>query len=173
MQTPGLVQISELLTYPPQILGNFTYLRTWVRTETCPLFRTGRMLTAVGIVLCYWLLRIQPRNPGQKYPLPTLAMGADQNLSAFSDWQNANRRRNRAVLLASTHFSRGIQDRNLRSQPCPWVRTKTCPLFGVLIWHDGHRCPRSRKNFCRALLHQAARFMSMTGCRSGPREPSE
>src|ERR1017187_2754144 len=48
---------SELLTYPPQILGNFTYLRTWVRTKTCPLFRTGRMLTAVGIVLCYWLLR--------------------------------------------------------------------------------------------------------------------
>ena len=173
MQTPGLVQISELLTYPPQILGNFTYLRTWVRTKTCPLFRTGRMLTAVGIVLCYWLLRIQPRNPGQKYPLPALPMGADRNLSAFSDRQNANRRRNRAVLLASTHFSRGIQDRNLRSQPCPWVRTKTCPLFGVLIWHDGHRCPRSRKNFCRALLHQAARFMSMTGCRSGPREPSE
>ena len=138
-----------------------------------PLFRIGRMLTAVGIVLCCWLLRVQPRNPGQKYPLPTLAMGADQNLSAFSDWQNANRRRNRAVLLASTHFSRGIQDRNLRSQPCPWVRTKTCPLFGVLIWHDGYRCPRSRKNFCRALLHQAARFMSMTGCRSGPREPSE
>src|ERR1017187_6711003 len=56
-------------------------------------------------------------------------MGAVQNLSAFSDWQNANRRRNRAALLASTHFSRGIQDRNLRSQPCPWVRSKTCPLF--------------------------------------------
>jgi hypothetical protein len=60
------------------------------------------MLTAVGIVLCYWLLRIQPRNPGQKYPLPALPMGADRNLSAFSDRQNANRRRNRAVLLAST-----------------------------------------------------------------------
>jgi hypothetical protein len=39
---------SELLTYPPQILGNFTYLRTWVRTKTCPLFQTERMLTAVG-----------------------------------------------------------------------------------------------------------------------------
>ena len=68
---------------PPQILGNFTYLRAWVRTKTCPLFPTGRMLTAVGIVLCYWFLRIQPRNPGQKFPLPALPVGADHNLSAF------------------------------------------------------------------------------------------
>ena len=41
------------------------------------------MLTAVGIVLCYWLLRIQPRNPGQKYPLPALPMGADRNRPLF------------------------------------------------------------------------------------------
>src|ERR1035437_1905105 len=142
-----------------------------VRTKTCPLFRTERMLTAVGTVLalasthsaaeskaqgfgrspgrrcgpkpgflgreecglrsepCWrWLLRIQPRNPGQNIPVAALAEGADQNRSAFSDGKNVDCGRNRAA-VGFYAFSQGIQDRRFRPQAWLRVRTKTCPFF--------------------------------------------
>src|SRR3989442_1512102 len=36
---------------PPKPLGKSRYLRTWVRTKTCPLFRTERRLTALSALL--------------------------------------------------------------------------------------------------------------------------
>lgn len=82
--------------------------------------------------------------------------------------------RGRSLAVIGFHaFSRGIKNRGFRSQPWPKVRTKTCPLFdGNRVWHDG-QCPRNRMNFSRALLHQTAQSVSMTGCLSGPREPNE
>src|ERR1035438_8326199 len=58
---------------------------------------------------------IPPSNPWKLHVFE--AMGADQNLSAFSDRQNANRRRNRAVLLAATHSA--AESRTEVSAPSP------------------------------------------------------
>jgi hypothetical protein len=58
---------------------------------------------------------IPPSNPWKLHVFED--MGADQNLSAFSDRQNANRRRNRAVLLAATHSA--AESRTEVSAPSP------------------------------------------------------
>ncbi len=68
---------------PPRTLGNSTYLRTWVRTETCPLFLDGRTADWVSWPCRCWLLRIRLRSQGKKIPAPAVAGSADRNLSAF------------------------------------------------------------------------------------------
>src|SRR5208283_2676819 len=100
-----------------------------------------------------------------------LAESADLNLSAFWDSRVADCGRN----LCWRWLLR-LQPGNGRFRAQLWqrVRTKTCPLLDASrFWHDSQRCSRNRTNFYRALRHQAARFVSMTGCLSGPREPNE
>ena len=119
------------------------------------------------------------------------AVGADEVKSTPHAWRRGCYRR-RCVLPWGKSFlrvghsnraqvghfsraptSRGIEGRRFRPEPWRKVRTKTCPLFEAdRVWHDG-QCPRNRMNFSRALFHQAARSMSMTGCLSRPREPNE
>ena len=65
-----------------------------MRTKTCPLFRAGRMLTAVGTFAAVGFHAFGRGIKGRRFRVPALAESADQNLSAFSDGENADCGRN-------------------------------------------------------------------------------
>ena len=99
-----------------------------MRTKTCPLFRTGKMLTAVGTSAAVGFyafgrrimdgrFRSQPRQKVRTKTCPLFRTG--RVLSAVGT----------LAAVGFYAFGRGIKNRRFRSQPGHKVRTKTCPLF--------------------------------------------
>jgi len=87
----------------------FRSSRQKVRTKTCPLFWTEEVLTAVGSLLLL-LLRIRPRNQGQKFSGPSPGRSADQNLSASCGnrvWHDGQRAPQQKELLSCPPPPRG------------------------------------------------------------------